>query len=149
MGYDLQQTLTAIKEAEEYDGPSIVIAYAPCINHGIRGGMCNTQLRSKAAVEAGYWHCYRYNPDLKKAGKNPFILDSKEPTANLEISSWVRCAILHSSGNSLSSQTTSLPSVKRMPKSALKTINALQATNTANQAIYSVERGHFALALIF
>ena len=82
MGYDLQQTLTAIKEAEEYDGPSIVIAYAPCINHGIRGGMCNTQLRSKAAVEAGYWHCYRYNPDLKKAGKNPFILDSKEPTAN-------------------------------------------------------------------
>ncbi len=82
MGYDLQQTLTANKEAEEYDGPSIVIAYAPCINHGIKGGMGNTQARAKAAVEAGYWHCYRYNPALKEQGKNPFILDSKEPTAN-------------------------------------------------------------------
>ena len=76
MGANPQQTLTAIKEAEEYDGPSIVIAYAPCINHGIKGGMVNGQAHAKAAVEAGYWHCYRFNPELKKQGKNPFILDS-------------------------------------------------------------------------
>ena len=82
MGYDPQQTLTAIREAEAYDGPSLIIAYAPCINHGIKGGMSNTQNRMKAAVEAGYWHCYRYNPTLVAQGKNPFILDSKEPTAS-------------------------------------------------------------------
>ncbi|SFP43631.1 pyruvate-ferredoxin/flavodoxin oxidoreductase [Oscillibacter sp. PC13] len=82
MGYDPQQTLTAIREAEAYDGPSIIIAYAPCINHGIKGGMSNTQNRAKAAVEAGYWHCYRYNPTLRAEGKNPFSLDSKEPTAD-------------------------------------------------------------------
>ena len=82
MGYDPQQTLTAIKEAEAYDGPSVIIAYAPCINHGIKGGMSNAQIRAKQAVEAGYWHCYRFNPELKKEGKNPFILDSKEPTAS-------------------------------------------------------------------
>ena len=82
MGYDPQQTLTAIREAEAYDGPSLIIAYAPCINHGIRGGMSNAQNRIKAAVEAGYWHCYRYNPALAAQGKNPFILDSKEPTSS-------------------------------------------------------------------
>ena len=82
MGYDPQQTLTAIKEAEAYKGPSLIIAYSPCINHGIKGGMSNAQLHAKAAVEAGYWHCYRFNPDLKKEGKNPFILDSKVPSAS-------------------------------------------------------------------
>ena len=82
MGYDPQQTLTAIKEAEAYKGPSLIIAYAPCINHGIKGGMSNAQNHAKAAVEAGYWHCYRFNPDLKKEGKNPFILDSKAPSAS-------------------------------------------------------------------
>lgn len=82
MGYDPQQTLNAIREAEAYDGPSLIIAYAPCINHGIKGGMSNTQNRAKAAVEAGYWHCYRFNPDRKTAGENPFQLDSKLPTAS-------------------------------------------------------------------
>lgn len=82
MGYDPQQTLTAIREAEAYNGPSLIIAYAPCINHGIKGGMSNSQNRMKAAVEAGYWHCYRYNPDMAALGKNPFILDSKEPTSS-------------------------------------------------------------------
>jgi len=79
MGYNPEQVLKAIKEAEAYDGPSVIIAYAPCINHGIKGGMSNTQNRIKEAVECGYWHAYRFNPELKKEGKNPFILDSKEP----------------------------------------------------------------------
>ena len=79
MGYDPQQVLNAIKEAEAYDGPSVIIAYAPCINHGIKGGMSNTQNRIKQAVECGYWHAYRFNPELKAEGKNPFILDSKAP----------------------------------------------------------------------
>ncbi|BAF59550.1 MAG: pyruvate:ferredoxin (flavodoxin) oxidoreductase [Pelotomaculum sp.] len=79
MGADMNQTLKAIAEAEAYKGPSLIIGYAPCINHGLRGGMAKSQAEIKKAVEAGYWHLYRYNPDLKKEGKNPFILDSKEP----------------------------------------------------------------------
>ena len=80
MGADQAQTLKAIREAEAYDGPSLIIAYAPCINHGIKKGMGNTQLESKLAVQSGYWSLYRYNPLLKEEGKNPFSLDSKEPT---------------------------------------------------------------------
>lgn len=80
MGASQLQALRAIREAEAYDGPSLIIAYAPCINHGIRGGMTLVQQREKDAVETGYWHLYRFNPDLKKEGKNPFILDSKPPT---------------------------------------------------------------------
>ena len=80
LGADANQLIKAVKEAEAYNGPSIVIAYAPCINHGIMGGMGNAQNEMKRAVEAGYWHLYRYNPLLKEEGKNPFILDSKEPT---------------------------------------------------------------------
>ncbi len=79
MGANMNQTLKAFREAESYDGPSIVIAYATCINHGIKGGMVHSQSRQKQAVDAGYWHLFRYNPELKKDGKNPFILDSKEP----------------------------------------------------------------------
>ena len=79
MGADQNQCLKAIREAEAYDGPSIIIAYAPCINHGIKTGMSTAQAEEKKAVQAGYWHLYRYNPDLKKEGKNPFILDSKAP----------------------------------------------------------------------
>jgi pyruvate-ferredoxin/flavodoxin oxidoreductase len=79
MGADMAQTLKAIAEAEAYKGPSLIIAYSPCINHGLKGGMQNSQAEIKKAVNAGYWHLYRYNPDLKKEGKNPFILDSKEP----------------------------------------------------------------------
>ena len=84
MGADYQQTLKAIKEAEAYPGPSIVIAYATCINHQIPGGMANSQHQMKRAVECGYWHLYRYNPLLAKDGKNPFVLDSKEPTASFQ-----------------------------------------------------------------
>lgn len=82
MGASMQQTLNAIREAEAYNGPSIVIAYSPCINHGLRCGMNCVQTEIKKAVEAGYWHMYRFNPALKKEGRNPFILDSKAPTGN-------------------------------------------------------------------
>lgn len=79
MGASQSQYFNAIKEAEAYPGPSIIIAYAPCIAHGLKEGMGATQLEEKKAVEAGYWHNYRYNPLLEKEGKNPFTLDSKEP----------------------------------------------------------------------
>jgi pyruvate-ferredoxin/flavodoxin oxidoreductase len=79
MGANNSQLFRAIKEAEAYPGPSIVIAYSPCINHGLKLGMGKTQEEMDRAVKAGYWHLYRYNPLLGKEGKNPFILDSKEP----------------------------------------------------------------------
>ncbi len=79
MGADQAQTLKAIREAEAYDGPSIIIAYAPCINHGIRAGMGKAQQEEANAVACGYWHLWRYNPALEDEGKNPFTLDSKEP----------------------------------------------------------------------
>ncbi len=79
IGSDKNQFLKALKEAESYNGPSLIIAYAPCINHGIKAGMGKTVEREKKAVDAGYWHLYRFNPLLKEEGKNPFILDSKEP----------------------------------------------------------------------
>ncbi|MCE5346105.1 MAG: pyruvate:ferredoxin (flavodoxin) oxidoreductase [Bacteroidales bacterium] len=79
MGSNNAQYLKAIREAEAYPGPSLIIAYAPCINHGLRNGMGRTQAQEKAAVEAGYWHLYRFNPSLEQEGKNPFTLDSKEP----------------------------------------------------------------------
>ncbi|MDR2005881.1 MAG: pyruvate:ferredoxin (flavodoxin) oxidoreductase [Acidaminococcales bacterium] len=82
MGADKAQTLKALREAEAYPGPSLVIAYAPCINHGLRDGMGKSQLEAKRAVDCGYWAMYRYNPSLADEGKNPFVLDSKEPTAN-------------------------------------------------------------------
>ncbi|MBO4369805.1 MAG: pyruvate:ferredoxin (flavodoxin) oxidoreductase, partial [Paludibacteraceae bacterium] len=79
MGADQAQCLKAFREAEAYDGPSIVIAYAPCINHGLKKGMGKAQAEEAAAVECGYWHLWRYNPALEEEGKNPFMLDSKEP----------------------------------------------------------------------
>ncbi len=79
MGADKAQTLKAIREAEAYDGPSIIIAYSPCINHGLKAGMGHSQQEQKRAVECGYWHLWRYNPALEEEGKNPFSLDSKEP----------------------------------------------------------------------
>ncbi|HEY9765792.1 MAG TPA: thiamine pyrophosphate-dependent enzyme, partial [Chroococcales cyanobacterium] len=82
MGADKNQLLKAIAEAEAYPGPSLVICYAPCINHGIKSGMGHTQAQTKMAVESGYWHLYRYNPLLKEEGKNPFSLDSKEPVGD-------------------------------------------------------------------
>jgi pyruvate-ferredoxin/flavodoxin oxidoreductase len=79
MGADNAQTLKAIREAEAYDGPSLIIAYAPCINHGLRAGMGHSQAEEQRAVECGYWHLWRYNPALEQEGQNPFSLDSKEP----------------------------------------------------------------------
>ncbi len=79
MGANQAQTLKAIREAEAYDGPSIVIAYSPCISHGIKAGMGKAQDEQQRAVECGYWHLYRYNPALAEEGKNPMTLDSKEP----------------------------------------------------------------------
>jgi pyruvate-ferredoxin/flavodoxin oxidoreductase len=79
MGASNSQYLKAIKEAEAYDGPSLIIAYSPCINHGLRDGMGKTQEQQDVAVKAGYWHLWRYNPMLEAEGKNPFTLDSKEP----------------------------------------------------------------------
>ena len=82
MGADMNQTLKAMAEAEAYHGPSIIIGYAPCEMHGVKGGMTNCQLEMKRAVEAGYWQMFRFNPALKAEGKNPFSLDSKAPTAS-------------------------------------------------------------------
>lgn len=82
MGANQNQLIKALAEAESYPGPSLVIAYAPCINHGLKVGMGCTQLESKLAVEAGYWHLYRFNPLLREAGKNPFTMDSKAPTTS-------------------------------------------------------------------
>ncbi|MCC8019529.1 MAG: pyruvate:ferredoxin (flavodoxin) oxidoreductase [Rikenellaceae bacterium] len=79
IGSNQSQMFNAMKEAEAYPGPSLVIAYSPCINHGIKGGMTRTQTIGKQAVESGYWHLWRYNPSLEGTGKNPFSLDSKEP----------------------------------------------------------------------
>lgn len=79
MGADMNQTMKAILEAESYPGPSLIIAYAPCISHGIKTGMGTSIMEEKKAVEAGYWHLYRYNPALREEGKNPFILDSRAP----------------------------------------------------------------------
>ena len=84
MGANKNQFMKALTEAEAYDGPSIIIAYAPCIAHGIKNGMGKTQQREQEAVDAGYWHLWRYNPMLAAEGKNPFVLDSKEPTADFQ-----------------------------------------------------------------
>jgi len=84
MGANYNQTLKAITEAEQYNGPSLIIAYAPCINHGIRSGMGNTKLEEKLAVDAGYWHLFRFHPELAEQGKNPFVMDSKAPTLAYE-----------------------------------------------------------------
>ena len=79
IGASQQQLFNVLKEAEAYPGPSLIIAYAPCINHGIKGGMARTQTVGKEAVTCGYWHLWHYNPELEEQGKNPFVLDSKEP----------------------------------------------------------------------
>ncbi|NLU36632.1 MAG: pyruvate:ferredoxin (flavodoxin) oxidoreductase [Clostridiales bacterium] len=84
MGANMNHTIRAISEAEKYNGPSLIIAYSPCINHGIRTGMGTSMNQEKFAVEAGYWHLYRYNPELKEQGKNPFQLDSKEPKEDFQ-----------------------------------------------------------------
>ncbi|WP_289019067.1 pyruvate:ferredoxin (flavodoxin) oxidoreductase [Desulfobacter postgatei] len=99
MGASKNQTLKAILEAESYPGPSLIIAYAPCINQGIKKGMGKTQEEMKLAVESGYWPIFRFNPQLTHEGKNPFILDSKEPDGTLQafLSGEVRFAALEKS----------------------------------------------------
>ena len=82
MGANMNHALKTIREAEAYKGPSLIIAYSPCINHGLKNGMGMSIRQEQKAVEAGYWHLWRYNPELKEQGKNPFILDSKEPTGS-------------------------------------------------------------------
>lgn len=84
MGANMNHTAKVLAEAENYKGPSLVICYAPCVNHGIRSGMGTSVKQEKEAVDAGYWHLYRYDPRLKEQGKNPFVLDSKEPTKPLK-----------------------------------------------------------------
>ena len=84
MGADYNQTVKAIAEAEAYPGPSLIIAYAPCINHGIKKGMSKAQTEEELAVKSGYWHNFRYNPALKAEGKAAFTLDSKAPTENYQ-----------------------------------------------------------------
>ena len=84
IGANMNQTIKALTEAENYKGPSLVIAYSPCINHGIKTGMGTSMAEEKKAVNAGYWHLYRNNPQLKDEGKNPFILDSKEPSDSFQ-----------------------------------------------------------------
>jgi pyruvate-ferredoxin/flavodoxin oxidoreductase len=96
MGANKQHTLKALAEAESYDGPSLILAYSPCINHGIKAGMGKTQEETKLAVKSGYWPLYRYNPELAAEGKNPFSLDSKAPDNSLKefLSGEVRYASL-------------------------------------------------------
>ena len=84
MGADYNQCVKAIAEAEAYPGPSLIIAYAPCINHGMKVGMSKAQTEEANAVACGYWHCFRYNPALKEAGQDAFMLDSKEPTEDYQ-----------------------------------------------------------------
>ncbi|KUO49642.1 MAG: pyruvate-flavodoxin oxidoreductase [Desulfitibacter sp. BRH_c19] len=84
MGANMNQTIKVLAEAEAYPGPSLIIAYAPCINHTIKGGLAKAMEEMKNAVNAGYWHLWRYNPLLKEEGKNPFILESKEPTVSYQ-----------------------------------------------------------------
>ena len=84
LGANPAQLIKVMKEAENFNGPSLIIAYAPCINHGVTKGMGCSQLEARKAVESGYWNLYHYNPDLKSQGKNPFILDSKEPNFELK-----------------------------------------------------------------
>ena len=95
MGADYNQCLKALHEAESYHGPSLVIAYAPCINHGIKGGMVNAQTEIKNAVAAGYWHTFRYDPRLAAEGNNPFTLDSKQPTG--DYNAFIRNEVRYSS----------------------------------------------------
>ena len=84
LGANMNHAVRVIKEAEAYPGPSLIIAYSPCIAHGMKGGMTSSSIRTKQAVECGYWHLYSYNPLLKEEGKNPFSLDSKEPTESFQ-----------------------------------------------------------------
>mgnify|MGYP003588371632 CR=1 FL=1 len=105
MDADKNQLQKSLLEAEKYDGPSLIIAYAPCINHGLKEGMGRTQANTKQAVEAGYWHLYRFNPELKKEGKNSLIS---------------KLDILHLKQHSLKSQMNYLQVQKKLQKKDTK-----------------------------
>lgn len=126
MGANMNQTLKAIIEAEAYPGPSLIIAYAPCVNHGIKGGMGKAQRQAERAVEAGYWALYRYNPLRKQAGENPFILDSKPPTKSFEefLMSEVRYSSLM---NQYPDQAVSL--IEKAKKDAMERLDSYNRLN--------------------
>src|SRR5699024_8586388 len=84
LGANMNHTIKTIVEAENYSGPSLIIAYAHCVSHGIKVGMGKTVIQEKKAVESGYWHLYRYDPKIKEDGNNPFVLNSKEPKESLK-----------------------------------------------------------------
>ena len=141
MGANQNQLIKALIEAESYPGPSLIIAYAPCIAHGIRGGMGRSQERQKEAVEAGYWHLYRYNPQLKEEGKNPFILDSKEPTADFKefLMGEVRYSSLVNAF--LTGLRNSLKKLQRMPKNATRLIKDWQRHVKYRQFRAPIQKG--------
>lgn len=126
MGADNNQVLKAMVEAESYNGPSLVICYAPCINHGIKGGMSIAQQEEKKAVEAGYWNIFRYDPRRADEGKNPFMLDCKAPSASYRdfIMGEVRYNSLTRSF--LKEQNSSLLRLKRLQKRSTLTLKNLQ-----------------------
>ena len=132
MGADKNQLMKAITEAEAYNGPSLIICYAPCINHGIKAGMGKTQEQEKKAVEAGYWHLYRYNPELEEQGKNPFILDSKEPKASFRdfLMSEVRYASL-----SMTNPTMAESLYEQAEKNAKRRYNVYKSLAEANAPV--------------
>lgn len=131
MGADKNQLMKALVEAEAYDGPSLIIAYSPCINHGLKEGMGRTQYQSKMAVEAGYWHLYRYNPLAEEEGKIPFTLDSKEPKGSFRdfIMSEVRYASLTNTFPELAENLFELAE-----KDAKKRYNIYKALAQGNQS---------------
>ena len=127
MGADNNQVLKAMVEAESYNGPSLVICYAPCINHGIKGGMGIAQLEEKKAVEAGYWNIFRYDPRLADEGKNPFMLDGKAPSASYRDFIRAKFVITHSLVHSPKEQKNSLKRLKRLLLISMLTLKSLQA----------------------
>jgi pyruvate-ferredoxin/flavodoxin oxidoreductase len=117
MGADKDQTLRAIAEAEAWPGPSLVIAYAACINHGLKAGMRCSQREAKRAVEAGYWHLWRYHPQREAEGKTPFMLDSEEPEESFRdfLLGEVRYASLHKTTPHLADALLAEPRRMRAP----------------------------------
>ncbi len=120
MGADQAQTLRAIREAEAYPGPSLIIAYSPCINHGLKAGMGKSQTEEKQAVACGYWQLWRYNPQLEAEGKNPFILDSTAP---------------HSRATTMRGSRVSTTSICGMLRSVL--LGAFSASSTSDGVMAS------------
>jgi len=134
MGANKNQMLKAFKEAESYPGPSLIICYAPCINHGIRKGMGKTQEEERLAVTSGYWPLYRYNPLLADEGKNPFTLDSKRPDGTLQEflggeNRYARLAITSPEASEQLRKT-----IEQQYEERFKTLEQMAAVTTGNNA---------------